>query len=281
MKNEDLDKTQYMRPEDMEPVKAARQPGLSDTQELPPVDDALGIKPAFPQGRPGGNVRELARDGSGHEEGKAKPKKFLTAGRKKALCLAGGFAAALFIGFMIAGYSQDHSDKQQARQVQEQQLKDKEQKLAGQEADLKARREQLEKQKKDLQEQQRQLEEQSSRAKGRNEQLGDSAPGSALGRLVDKVTGKEAERQRQIEQNKQQSAESDTQAADVRKSIDEAQKMIDDVNDKLDSVAAMKQEASQLKDKAAAAYAENKGTIDEAIRYAKIGAGMLESLLSH
>ena len=132
-----------------------------------------------------------------------------------------------------------------------------------------------------MQEQQRQLEEQSSRAKGRNEQLGDSAPGSALGRLVDKVTGKEAERQRQIEQNKQQSAESDTQAADVRKSIDEAQKMIDDVNDKLDSVAAMKQEASQLKDKAAAAYAENKGTIDEAIRYAKIGAGMLESLLSH
>ncbi|SFT84661.1 hypothetical protein SAMN02910356_02398 [Selenomonas sp. GACV-9] len=281
MKNEDLEKTQYMRPGDVEQVKSARRPSLSDTQELPPVDDELGIKPAFPQGRTGSNVRELSRDDREPEEAKAKPKKFLTAGRKKALCLMGGFAAALFIGFMIAGYSQNQSDKQQTRQVQEQQLKDKEQKLAGQEADLKARREQLEKQKKDLQEQQRQLEEQSSRAKGRNEQLGDSAPGSPLGKLVDKVTGKEAERQRQMEQNKQQSAESDTQAADVRKSIDEAQKMLDDVNAKLDSVAAMKQEASQLKERAAAAYEENKGTIDEAIRYAKIGAGMLEGLLSH
>ena len=49
----------------------------------------------------------------------------------------------------------------------------------------------------------------------------------------------------------------------------------------LDSVEAMKTEAGQLKDKAAAAYEENKGVINQAIHYAKVGAGLLEGWLSH
>ena len=99
--------------------------------------------------------------------------------------------------------------------------------------------------------------------------------------LWDRVTGKEADRKQKVEQNKQQSAQNDTAAADVGKSIEDAQRMLDEVNAKLDSVEAMKTEAGQLKDKAAAAYEENKGVINQAIHYAKVGAGLLEGWLSH
>lgn len=280
MKNEELEKTQYMSPEDVEKLKSGKKPRLSDTQEMPALGDELGIKPPFPKGsQPAGKVRELSpNDKKTGEKGK---KKFLTPKRKRAMMLGVGFAAALFIGFMIAGYNQDQSETQHARQLQEQQMKDKEKKIAEQETDLRARRAELEKQKKDLQERQRQLEEQSSRAKGRNEQLSDSEPESAIGRIIDKVTGKEADRKQKVQQNKQQSAQNDTDAAEVGRSVEEAQRMLDEVNSKLDSVESMKAEASQLREKAAAAYAENKGVIDQAMHYAKVGAGLLEGWLSH
>ncbi len=281
MKNEDLEKTQYMSPKDMVALKTGKKPKLSDTQELPALGDDLGIKPPFPQaGQAVGKVRELPPDGK-KPKAEEQKKKFLTPKRKRAMMLGVGFAAALLIGFMIAGYNQDKSEAQHARQVQEQQMKDKEKQIAEQETDLKARRAELEKQKKELQERQRQLEEQSSRAKGRNEQMGDSAPSSTIGKIIDKVTGKEADRRQKVEQNKQQSAQSDTAAADVGKSIEDAQRMLDEVNSKLDSVESMKAEASQLKDKAAAAYEENKGVINQAIHYARVGAGLLEGWLSH
>ena len=291
MKQDDLEKTQYMSPDDMRQMKqggapTAAKPRLSDTQSLPPVsDDTSAIKPPIPQRQPGaGNangVRELSPDGGKGKEGQPEKQSWLTPKRKKRLMLGGGFLGALLIGFMIAGYSQDQSAaRQNQRQYEQQQMKDREQKLADQEKDLKARREQLEQQKKDLQAREAQLEDSSSRAKGRNEQLGDSAPGSTIGKLIDKVTGKESKRNDQVQQNKQQSAQADTDAASVKESISEAQQMLDDVNSKIDSVSSMKQEAGQLKAKAESAYAENKGVVDKAIYYAKVGAGMLKGWLS-
>lgn len=286
MKHDDLDKTQYMSPDDIQQLQnGSRQRRMSDTQEMLPMNEGTDIRPPFPQGTtaPGG-VRELQPEkyGAGGLSGNLrKKKKFLNAKRKKALLLGGGFAVALFIGFMLAGYSQDRSAEQlQARQQQEQNLKDKEKQLADQETDLKARRQELEQQKQELQERQRVLEEQSSRAKGRNEQIAENTPGTTLGKLVDKVTGKEAERQQQIAQNKQQSAQSDTDAAEVKRSIEEAQQMLDEVNSNIDKIASMKREANQLREKAAATYEENKGVIDQVVNYARIGVGMLESWLS-
>lgn len=83
-----------------------------------------------------------------------------------------------------------------------------------------------------------------------------------------------------MQQNKQQSAQADTDVASVKDSLSEAQQMLDDVNSKLDSVSSMKQEAGQIKAKAETAYAENKGIVDQAVYYAKVGAGMLQGLLS-
>lgn len=289
MRQEELDKTQYMSPDAVQLLQnRSRRRRLSDTQELPPLEEDIGIKPPFPQrGTASGKVRELCPEkyGSGGAKGargrRKKRQAIFTAKRKKLLLLGAGFAAALFFGFMLAGYSQEQAAGQmQARQQQEQQFKEQEKQLADQEAELQARRQELERQKQELQQRQSLLEEQSGRAKGRNEQIAESVPGTTLGKLVDKVTGKEAERQKQMEENKQQSAQSDTEAAVVRKSIEEAQQMLDEVNFNRDKVASMRQEAGRLKEQAAAAYEENKGILDQALRYAGTGADMLAGWLS-
>jgi hypothetical protein len=121
----------------------------------------------------------------------------------------------------------------------------------------------------------RELEEKPSRAKGRNEAITSQAPDSALGKLVDKVTGKEAKRQDQLQQNEKVSAQADSDVAKLKQSIAEAQSMLDDVDAKLDTVSEMQQEASRIKAKAESAYAENKDVIDKAVYYAKTGADFL------
>ena len=282
MQKEDLDKTRYMSPEEIKKVSGKH---LTDTQEMPAIKNLTvndNIKEPFPptnEEQFTSGVRELAPQ-SVDENNKTNysKKKFFTPKRKKAACLAAGFLAALLIGFMLAGYSQDKENKNAATQ---QQFMQKELELAEKEKDLQARRKELEQQKKELQAKEQDLTEKSNRAKGRNEQLDDSKPSSMLGKLVDKVTGKNAERAQKRQANNETSSQADADAAAVKRSINDAQSMLDDVNSKLDNVTAMKKEASQLKDKAAAAYAENKGTIDKAVYYAKTGADMLVDWLMH
>lgn len=282
MQKEDLDKTRYMSPEEIKKVSGKH---LTDTQEMPAIKNLTvndNIKEPFPptnEDQFTSGVRELAPQ-SVAENNKTNysKKKFFTPKRKKAACLAAGFLAALLIGFMLAGYSQDKENKNAATQ---QQFMQKELELAEKEKDLQARRKELEQQKKELQAKEQDLTEKSNLAKGRNEQLDDSEPSSMLGKLVDKVTGKNAERAQKRQVNNETSSQADADAAAVKRSINDAQNMLDDVNSKLDNVTAMKNEASQLKDKAAAAYAENKGTIDKAVYYAKTGADMLVDWLMH
>ena len=282
MRKEDLDKTRYMSPEEIKKVSGKH---LTDTQEMPAIKNLTvndNIKEPFPPTNEDqfiSGVRELAPQ-SADENNKTNysKKKFFTPKRKKAACLVTGFLAALLIGFMLAGYSQDKENKNAATQ---QQFMQKELELAEKEKDLQARRKELEQQKKELQAKEQDLTEKSNRAKERNEQLDDSEPSSMLGKLVDKVTGKNAERVQKRQANNETSSQADADAAAVKRSINDAQNMLDDVNSKLDNVTAMKNEASQLKDKAAAAYAENKGTIDKAVYYAKTGADMLVDWLMH
>ena len=282
MKPEDMDKTQLMRPVDGQSQGAARDRKF-DTQPLPVIHDeeAGGIQSAFPKQTAGESdnfrgVRELPPENILPKREKPANKGFFTAGKKKGLLLTACFAVALLGGFMLAGYSQDHSEaKQNQQQMERQQMQAKEKKLADQEADLKARRQELERQKQELQARERELEEKSSRAKGRNEAITSQAPDSALGKLVDKVTGKEAKRQDQLQQNEKVSAQADSDVAKLKQSIAEAQSMLDDVDAKLDTVSEMQQEASRIKAKAESAYAENKDVIDKAVYYAKTGADFL------
>ena len=97
---------------------------------------------------------------------------------------------------------------------------------------------------------------------------------------MDKVTGKEADRNQQVKENKDISAQADTDVAKLKQSIAEAQNMLDDVDAKLDTVAEMQQEAGKIKAKAESAYAENKDIIDKAVYYARTGADFLSKWLT-
>ena len=283
MKQEDLDKTQLMRPAGQDDREEEKK---FDTQPLPRIDETEveEIQPAFPQ--QGGDtdkvsrVREIPAETIPSPRPKAK-KHFFTPGRKRGLLLAGGFVLALFGGFMLAGYSQDQSEaKQNQYQLEQQKMQAREQKLADQENDLKARRQELERQKKELQERERELEDKASRAKGRNEQIAENAPDSTFGKFMDKVTGKEAKRRDQQKENEAIAAQAEGDVAKLKQSIAEAQNMLDDVDAKLDTVAEMQQEASRIKAKAESAYAENKDVIDKAVHYARLGADVLSDWLT-
>ncbi|BAL82912.1 hypothetical protein SELR_12040 [Selenomonas ruminantium subsp. lactilytica TAM6421] len=283
MKQEDLDKTQLLRPVAQEDRAEEKK---FDTQPLPRIDetDLEEIQPAFPKRVADtdkvSKVRELPAENRQPPRSRTK-KGFFTPGKKRGLLLAAVFVIALLGGFMLAGYSQDQSEaKQNQHQLEQQKMQAREQKLSDQEADLKARRQELERQKKELQERERELEDKASRAKGRNEQLAESAPDSTLGKFMDKVTGKEAKRRDQQKENAAIAAQADGDVAKLKQSIAEAQNMLDDVDAKLDTVAEMQQEARKIKAKAESAYAENKDVIDQAVYYAKIGANLLSDWLT-
>lgn len=277
----DLDKTQLM-PSMNEQGQRSEEERKFDTQPLPRVGDTEEIQPPFPQ-QAGENftmgarsVRELPPERIPPRHSQKEKPGFFTAGKKRGLLLAACFGVALLGGFMLAGYSQDQSEaKQNQHKIEQQQMQAREQKLADQEADLKARRQELERQKKELQARERELEDKSSRAKGRNEEINNNAPDSTLGKLVDKVTGKEAKRKEQLQENERVSAQADSDVAKLKQSIAEAQSMLDDVDAKLDTVAEMQQEASKIKAKAESAYAENKDVIDRAVYYARTGADFI------
>ena len=89
MKQEDLDKTQLMRPVDGQSQEAARDRKF-DTQPLPRIsdEDAESIQPAFPQpkreaGEDGSRgVRELPPESIPPRREKPQNKGFFTAGKK-------------------------------------------------------------------------------------------------------------------------------------------------------------------------------------------------------
>ena len=266
----DLDKTQYMAPQ------SGRS--LEDTQSLPPLgEDTEEIQPAFTKVSRSEGVRELPAD----EQVSARlPRKKSSSGMKKFLLLLAGFLLALTLGFALAGWSQDKSaEKEQARQQQEAQLISREQKLLEQEAQLKEERERLARQKQTLEARRQEVVEKSAHLQGRNDQLTEEAQKPGLGRLLDRMTGKEQERKAALEENSRQSAQLDDEAATVKQSIAQAQAMLEDLDQRIDDVQAMKQEAEGLRSKLESAYEENRGTVDQIVYYVQQGAEMLQGLL--
>ena len=256
----------------------ALQKTLDDTQNMPPLDteDEDMAQPIARQNR----VRELEPlDEPDDAEGK-KQQKFLTTGRKKKILLVGGFLVALFLGFFVAGYQKQNSEEAQQARLTQAELAQKQEKLASDTQSLKKQKAELEQEKQALEAKKQELLQQSARAEGRSEQI-DSDQSTGLGKLVDKVTGREKKRQQAASEAATQKNDANQQADGVDQSIAEAQQMLDEVNDKLSSVAQMKQEADHLKAQAQDAYAENKGTVDTVLSYVATGAQALGNLLFH
>ena len=244
------------------------------TQSMTPVD-ATQIMPKAPTAVKK-NIRELnpveIKDETVPQTGH----------RRKYVILAGGFLAALFLGFVLSGY---YHDKQQLsendRLQQEQSFSQREGKLKQQEAALREQRIRLEQQKQELEQQQRDLEAQAERAKGKNEQIAaDEKKGSAMGKLWDKVTGKEKERQQTVQENTAQGDKASKDAAAIGSSIEQAQAMMNDVDARLQDLNDMRDQVQQMKQAAASAYAEHADVVDQVLHYAVEGVNVVKRLLA-
>lgn len=200
----------------------------------------------------------------------------LTAGKKRLLACVLGFAAAIFIGFSAAGYyyEQQHDKEQQELAWQQKNFE-----LLQQEQKLKEQRQQLEKKQRELEEQKQQLAQTSANIAGRNQQLADEKPDTVLGQLVDKVTGKEQQRQQQMADNEAAGQSLADKAQEIAKSADDAQQMLDDVDAKLTKIRQMQQDASEAKAKLTAFYDENSDTFDQVVHYAKLGWNLIEKYI--
>ena len=279
----DFEETQVLGKPLLSQKRQGQAPALDDTQSIPPVDDAVMQHPRRRTG-----VRELApldaqpseapgqRTVGGADD--AAPSFWMKA-RKRNAILVGGFVFALLLGFILAGYTQQSAERaENERMHQEQQLQDKQAQLAKDTKALEEKKAQIEQEKRELEKQRQQAAQQAARAQGRNEQIANDKS-SGLGKLLDKVTGKEKKQQQAQAANDAAAAAAQTDAANIDQSIENAQQMLDDVNAKLDTAKAAGQEASAALEKAQTAYDENRDTIDTIVSYAQTGVRMLGSLL--
>lgn len=265
MQKNNLDETQYMP----KAGDAADKP-KENTQSIPRVDDTR-LMPREQVPRKGA-VRELKpirtqRGGTADaQKGKSK---------KKAILLVGGFVAALLAGFILAGYYHDHQQAAENQKLQQAaQIEQQNQSLTEQ-------KKQLEREKRELEEKRQALQAQSERMNGKNEQMAeDSKSGSTVSKILDKVTGKEKERQQAANDNASKGAAASQEAASIGKSIDDAQAMINDVDSKLNDLNQMKQQAGKVKDAAESAYNEHAGTIQQALYYASEGVDFVRGFFS-
>lgn len=301
---EDFDKTRVMSPEEQQAMQGAEPeqvpysklvrrtgaaPGqggtqptgngmnMSNTQPLPRVGDDY-IQQPFPQVQPS-TVRELPPEPPERPE---PPKKGgLTTGQKRGLILAAFFIIALFVGFAIAGYSEEKDmAAKEAKLAQKQEMLQQEQDIKAREQELKERKIKLEQQKKELEAREHELKEAQKVAKAKNETLEDEKSDNVLGKALDKVTGKEAERAKKQADNAAASAKADDDIAKVKQSIADAQTMLDEVDQGLDKVQSMKNDVAQVKGRLEATYAENKGTIDTVVSYVRTGIDLVRGLMN-
>lgn len=247
---DDMDKTVFMPAQGQGPQTPTghHQPKLSDTQEMPAVqpeinEDKTLMMPAAQSGQVRRLTPQAPQPNANQQQDK---KKFWTPKRKRAAIMGGGFIIALFIGFMLAGWSQERQLAAEQQRLEQQQMKDKQAQLDGQVTDLQQQKQALELQIKQLEARQADLEKQNQQ--------------NALDKVLDAVTGSKGK-------------SSDAQA--VKQQIADAQSTVQDLNQKIDTAKAVGQQASAVKDKAVQAYQENQGVINQALGYAKAGAQLV------
>ena len=225
---------------------AQQRVNLHDTREMPAVQPGLAeeqttyMPPVQPQ-QPALGMPQ--RSGQPGQSGK---QPFWTPKRKRAAILVGGFAVALFLGFMLAGWSQERQLAAEQQKLEQQQMKDRQAKLDGQVTDLQQQKQALERQIKQLEARQAELEKQQQQ--------------SALDKVLSAVTG-----------GKKQGSE----AQSVKQQIADAKSTVQAIDQKIDTAKAVGQQANAVKDKAVQTYKENEGVINQALGYAKAGAQLV------
>jgi hypothetical protein len=266
MKDKELEKTVLMD-------GTEEKSGLQDTKSIPRVTNTAGPMQQEKMIRRG-SVRELApvrkQEETGPQKAYIKKRK-----RRKAIFLTAGFLVALLSGFILAGY---YHDRQQATENQHMQQAAQIQQQAN---ELTQQRQQLEQEKLELEQKRQALQSAAGHIAGKNTQIEEENQSASMAsKLLDKVTGKEKERQRSIQDNAAQETRNNNDAAALNVSINDAQAMINDVDSKLGELDQVRQQANRVKQAAASAYNENANTIGQILYYASEGMDFVRGLLS-
>ena len=124
------------------------------------------------------------------------------------------------------------------------------------------------------------LAKEENRLTGKTEQLYADKSDSFFGRLLDKVTGKEKERQESIIENERQKEAAIKDGDEADRALKNAREALDEVNEKLAAAQEMKKDLDTVKRQVEAAYVENKDPIDAAVYYIKSGAKAVKELVS-
>ncbi len=208
------------------------------------------------------------------------PKLSFGAGAKVGLFIL-FFAFAAGAGFLAAGYARENSaETLNHREERRQALNTRQKEIADREAELIREQQRLEAETKILEARKEALAKEENRLTGKTEQLYADKSDSFFGRLLDKVTGKEKERQESIIENERQKEAAIKDGDEADRALKNAREALDEVNEKLAAAQEMKKDLDTVKRQVEAAYVENKDTIDAAVYYIKSGAKAVKELVS-
>ena len=243
---------------------------LEQTQLLAPVEPAKALA-ADPK------VREL--------EPAAPKAKTITGKRRRWKIMAGGFAAALLAGFILASYlgeqqqlaENDKLHQQQEIRQHQQVLTDLEQKKI----ELERKKEQLLRESAVLSQQQQQKKAEANTLLDKSDEiLKDVQQSSGVKKIWNDITGKTQEQKAAAADKSAAAEQTQAKAQTIKASLDQAEAMLSSVNEQLDRVDDLRQQAQQVKASAEAAVDNKRSAIEQAGYYWQQGKALLSSLLN-
>ncbi len=190
------------------------------------------------------------------------------------------FVLAAGTGVFAAIFLRDKAEQIQNDRIQQEMIfARQEESLKRQEEALREQRKALEAEKRALEKRQRELEAQAERAAGLGEQMEEAERSrSSTTRIWEGITGRDAERKRQQQENEEVRDRSRRDAEEINRSIDEAAETLKKLNEKMAELEEMREKAMEMKDKAMKAYEENEETIHKMMSFFKSAVEFLGGL---
>lgn len=197
--------------------------------------------------------------------------------KKRWLWLVVFFLLAMGAGFFGASWLYDKSVESKNDLAQQEMIfARQEENLRKQEAAIRAQQEAVSAEKQALEARRSALAAEAERAAGRNEQI-DAAQRekSSITKAWEELTGKDRARQKQREENEAIRGRSQRDIEDVRRALGEAAETLRALDEKLAELDALRAQAAEMRDKAAAAYAEHEDMAQKLMAYIERGLRLI------
>lgn len=268
--NDPLDETQLLTPEEQSRIRNGQYNASTtgDVRELPRREAYAPTQPEMRGMQDGMNTHPTQAAGAGGT-------------MKKWIIVGGVFIVALVAGFLLSDSAQEKERARQEHAATMQDLESRQSQMAQQETDLEQQKTALEKKKAELEARERELEKEEARLSGKGERLTqEKENNSVVDNVVDKLTGKEAAREREtatVETDIQKMRE---ELQTLRASMQETDTTLQEIDSQLSSLSELAASAKRAADAAKGAYAENEETIDGVLGLIERGANLLREFLT-